>query len=458
MPDGSRFYRRPEGRLFAFNGETIYMKFRYRRFTTALLAAILTLTAVMTFTACGSGADGSADTVSDTGKDVQQEEAVNLSILCVGDIMAHSPNIKSAYDSSTGTYDFNDNYEYVTKYISAADLALCNMETTFQGTTPRGYPTFNAPDELAAAVRAAGFDIAITSNNHMMDSGFDGMQRTLEILRGQGLTTVGSRYDGEKSYAMTSVRGVNIGIVAYTYETTGAGDSSVTINGTRVGEDSQKLINSFNYNELETTDYAKIQKDIDDARGDGADVVICYFHWGNEYQREPDSNQTEMAQRVADMGADIIFASHPHLLQKVDVVTSQSGKNVPVFYSMGNFISNQREETLPSISNRRYTEQGMIAYVDLEYMKGTGEILSESIKVLPTWVDRYNESSEYRIIPLDGNLESNQTLLQSGHMSRAKQALSDVKALLGEELLSGVTIQPYENLENEGESDDEKAA
>ena len=125
---------------------------------------------------------------------------------------------------------------------------------------------------------------------------------------------------------------------------------------------------------------------------------------------------------------------------------------------MGNFISNQREETLPSISNRRYTEQGMIAYVDLEYMKGKGEILSESIKVLPTWVDRYNGSSEYRIIPLDGNLESNQTLLQSGHMSRAKQALSDVKALLGEELLSGVTIQPYENLENEGESDDEKAA
>ena len=142
---------------------------------------------------------------------------------------------------------------------------------------------------------------------------------------------MGSRYDGEDSYAMTEVKGVNIGIVAYTYETTGAGDSGVTINGTRIGEDSQKLINSFNYNELETTDYDKIQEDIDDARGAGADIVICYFHWGNEYQREPDSHQLEMAQRAADMGADIIFASHPHVLQKVDVVTSESGKNVPVF-------------------------------------------------------------------------------------------------------------------------------
>ena len=86
---------------------------------------------------------------------------------------------------------------------------------------------------------------------------------------------------------------------------------------------------------------------------------------------------------------------------------------------MGNFISNQRTETLPSIANKRYTEQGMIAYVDVEYMKGTDKILSETIRVLPTWVDRYNGSSDYRIIPLDGDLDSNETLLKSGHLSRS---------------------------------------
>jgi poly-gamma-glutamate synthesis protein (capsule biosynthesis protein) len=369
--------------------------------------------------------------------------------------MAHSTNIQSAYNSSTGGYDFSDNYEYVTDYISSADIALCNMETTFEGTTPRGYPTFNAPDELAAAVKGAGFDVAITSNNHMMDSGFNGMQRTLEILRGQGMVTVGSRYEGEDSFAITEANGVKIGIVAYTYETTQAGDSGVTINGTRVDEASQKLINSFNYNELETTDYAKIQSDIDDAREAGAEIVICYFHWGEEYMREPTSYQLSMAQRAADMGADIIFASHPHVLQKVDVLTSSSGQSVPVFYSMGNFISNQREETLPSIANRKYTEQGMLACVDVEYMKGTGEILSETIKVIPTWVDRFNGSSSYRIIPLDDNLDSNPTLSTSGHLSRAKSALADVKALIGDTYLSGMTIHMGEQT---GAEENDKAA
>lgn len=434
------------------------MKYRYRKFTAAFTALLITVSVLMTMTACGGGENSSAAGENGDSGAVQKEEAVNISILCVGDIMAHSTNIKSAYDSAAGGYDFSDNYEYVTPYIQQADLALCNVETTFEGTAPRGYPTFNAPDELAAAIRGAGFDVAITSNNHMMDSGFNGMQRTLQVLRDQGMTTVGSRFEGEKPYAVTEANGVKIGIVAYTYETTGAGDSGVTINGNRVGEDSQKLINSFNYNELETTDYDKIKADIDGARGDGAEIVICYFHWGEEYQREPNSYELEIAQKAADMGADIIFASHPHLLQKVDFVTSASGAEVPIFYSMGNFISNQRQETLPSISNRKYTEQGMIAYVDVEYMKSTGEILSETVKVVPTWVDRYGSPIKYRIIPLDSGLDSNATLAQSGHLSRAKQALEDVKALIGEEWLSGVTIQMGENSGDYENGNTEKAA
>lgn len=435
------------------------MKHRYRKFQLGLAAVLIVVLVFTTMKACGGGQNGSdGENDSESQIKTEKEEAVNISILCVGDIMAHSTNIKSAYNASSGTYDFSDNYEYVTPYIQQVDLALCNVETTFEGTAPRGYPTFNAPDQLASAMRGAGFDVAITSNNHMMDSGFSGMQRTLQVLRDQGFVTVGSRYEGEKSYAVTEVNGVKIGIVAYTYETTGAGDSGVTINGNRIGEDSQKLINSFNYNELETTDYDKIKADIDGARSDGAEIVICYLHWGEEYQREPNSYQLKIAQKAADMGADMIFASHPHLLQKVDVVTSADGQSVPVFYSMGNFISNQRQETLPSISNRRYTEQGMIAYVDVEYMKGTGEILSETVKVLPTWVDRYGSPIKYRIIPLDSQLDSNATLAQSGHLSRAKQAFEDVKALIGEEWLSGVTIQMGENTENNEDGITDKAA
>ena len=435
------------------------MKNRNTKTGAVILAGILMAGSVLGFSGCGRGGDGSADPgQGSSGEMFHKEEPVELSILCVGDVMAHSTNIKAAYDASAGSYDFSDNYEYVAPYISDADLAMCNMETTFEGTAPRGYPTFNAPDSLAEAVKAAGFDVALTSNNHMMDSGLGGLKRTLEILRAQDMVTVGSHLEGEDSFAVTDVKGVKVGIVSYTYETTGAGDSGVTINGNRIGQEAQQLINSFNYHELESTDYAKIQADIEGARGAGAQLVVCYLHWGEEYQREPNSYQTAMAQKVADMGADLIFASHPHVLQKVDTVVSADGKKVPVFYSMGNFISNQREETLPSISNRRYTEQGMMARVDVRLMKSTGEIVDETVRVIPTWVDRYNGSSEYRIIPLDENLDTNAALQTSGHLARAKKGLEDVKTLLGEQWLHGVLIEVAEATGDTEDGNKEQAA
>ena len=420
-----------------------------RRRIIACCVAILLIISLVScgFKACSSGGDE-----SDSGKKKgsKKEEPVTISLLCVGDVMAHSPNIKGAYDEATGTYDFVRNYHDVTPYIEAADLALCNVETTFKGGTPTGYPLFNAPDTLATALAGAGFDVAITANNHMMDTGHDGMQRTLQVLRDAGMTTVGSRYEGEKSYAVVEAEGVKIGVVAYTYETSAAGGAT-TINGNPVYSQSVDLINSFSYHELESTDYARMQADIDGAKADGAEIVVCYFHWGEEYQREPNLWQESVAVKAAEMGADVIFASHPHVLQKADVLTTADGRSVPVFYSMGNFISNQRSETL----NNRYTEQGMMARVDIEYMKSTGEILSETVSIVPTWVDKYSSGKPiYAIVPLDENLQYNYDLSLSGHLSRAQQALEDVRALVGDEFLSGKTIlmggQTDESTDNGG--------
>ena len=144
-----------------------------------------------------------------------------------------------------------------------------------------------------------------------------------------------------------------------------------------------------------------------------------------------------MAQALADLGADVIFASHPHVLQRVDVLGSEDHRNVPVFYSMGNFISNQRYETL---NQNRYTEQGMLAQVDLQVIKSSGQVVAETIKVIPTWVDRYGSPMKYAIIPLDENLDSNPVLAASGHLDRARQALEDVTALIGEEYLNGRAV------------------
>jgi hypothetical protein len=150
------------------------------------------------------------------------------------------------------------------------------------------------------------------------------------------------------------------------------------------------------------------------------------------------------------MGADVIFASHPHVTQNIEILTSSDGKSVPVFYSMGNFISNQRQETL----GNRYTEEGMIAEAKLTIIPGQGGIRAESINIIPVWVDRYTENggTKYKIIPLDSHLGSNGALAMSGHMSRAQQAESDMESAYGK-YIKGVTV-----FTSGGKSDDSSAA
>lgn len=361
------------------------------------------------------------------------EEPIQLTISAVGDVMVHKPQIPAQYDRATGTYNFDNNFTYVKPYIEKADLALCNLETTFAGGTYSGYPVFNAPESLADALVKAGFDVALTANNHIMDMGLAGMERTLEVARNAGLETSGTHLPGEKNYAIVDVKGIKIGVVAYLYETP-AIDSVPTINGNEIRDSAWPLLNTFNYNTLDE-DLLKVKETIENAKKDGAELIVCYFHWGEEYQRSPNEYQQYMARKAASYGADVIFASHPHVLQGMELLTEETtGKKVPIFYSMGNFISNQRLETL----DNRYTEQGIIAQVRLEYMKSTKKIQAVSMDAVPVWVDKYQKAGKdvYTIIPLDKDVNGNPSLAESGHLTRAEQALTDIQELLGKEYVS----------------------
>lgn len=357
-----------------------------------------------------------------------QTDEVDISVVCAGDIMVHKPQIASQYDEFTDTYNYDNNFSYVKKYIETADLALCNVETTFAGGKPTGYPSFNAPDELADAVHRAGFDVAMTSNNHTYDRGLSGIKRTLRVLRGAGLATAGTRLPWEKNYALVSVKGLSVAVVSYTYETPKV-NGKTTINSVVIPDEAASLICSFAYETLDE-DLDEVGSTINAARKAGADLVICYYHWGEEYEREPNRWQEYIAEKTVDMGADIIFASHPHVIQRMEMLNCErTGKEVPVFYSLGNFISNQRMETL----NNRYTEQGMIGRVRLTYDRNINEIKDVTIDSMNTWVEKYKSGSKdvYVIIPLDDDLENNEILKISGHLDRAKQASGDVISVLG---------------------------
>ena len=394
-----------------------------------------------------------------------------LLIRCVGDIMAHGPQLTAAKTGST--YEFYSNYKYVEQYFKEADLMLANFETTFSGDgSYSGYPTFDSPEVLATQVKKAGVNVALFANNHMMDSGANGVKNTVKTLRNNGfLAVVGARDNkNDPRSAVIEVNGIKVGITAYTYESP-MYNNVRRINGIWMTGDTPDFVNSFRYGDgsINKTDKAAIKAEIQWCKDNGADIVICYFHWGTEYKTSPNSADQALAKYAAQNGADIIFASHPHVLQPISYIkvevpyktteerpapaaygelvrpskAEQSGtwtKTVPVYYSMGNFISNQRFETLNSYygeTTARRTEQGMIANVRILYNRQTGKIIYDNVSCIPTWVDKYSAGGKtyYYVVPLIGDYTKNASLTASNHVTRAKNALTYIKQLVGKEFI-----------------------
>lgn len=327
-------------------------------------------------------------------------DPVSIKITSVGDIMVHNIQITSQYNEATGDYDFRNNFQFIKPYIERADLALGNLETTFAGKERgySGYPLFNAPDELAFALKDAGFDVISTSNNHTYDTGSQGVFRTLDILKENDLIPVGTRHsEEEESFAIVDVQGIKVGISAYTYETPRQGDN-ITLNGILVPNEMRNLIDSFSYEHLDE-DLAKIKDRVDILKQRGAEVIIFKMHWGNEYHRQPNAYQERIAQELSNFGVDIIFGAHPHVLQKVDIIESEvDDRQTVVAYSLGNFISNQRYEFL----NTRYTEDGMIVNVTVTNEYENNTISIDEVTYVPTWVHVYNKNNKrtYEILPV----------------------------------------------------------
>lgn len=318
------------------------------------------------------------------------EYVQKVRIASAGDIMTHSTQITAAYDSSKGTYDFTDNFVHVKKYFESAHMAVANFETVTAGGTPQGYPIFNAPDSILDAVKGAGIKLLGTANNHSLDKGKAGLVRTIQQIQARDLLSTGSFLEPETQITTMEENGVRLGFLAYTYGLNGLegylseGERSYMINVIR--ED-------------------KIKEDIEKAREQGCDGVVVIIHWGNEYQRTPSAQQTALAQKLFTWGADVVLGSHPHVIQKSEMV-EVNGQQKYIIYSQGNFLSNQRRETLPDISVRNYTEDGVIVHVGLEKDPIRNTLSVSSVSYTPTWVYRYASGGKqnYEILPVGETL------------------------------------------------------
>ena len=317
----------------------------------------------------------------------QTPERIRVAV--VGDFMCHDSQIASALQPD-GKYDFTSWYDHVRPIISRADFAFGNLETTLAGKAARftGYPAFNSPDEYATAIQQAGFDALTTANNHSFDRGYSGIERTLRVLDSLGIPRTGtteSRQERSRPLVV-AVKGVKIGIIAYTYG----------LNQGALPAGYKTVVNVI--------DTAAIRADIQYLRNlppqERPDIILASLHWGAEYQLRPTPAQKAFADWLYRAGAHALLGAHPHVVQTVEYkkfVRVSNGQidtiGYPAVYSMGNFISGQR--TKPR-------EAGVIVWLDIEKrVGGESEARIVGLGYTPTYIDKRSVGGKSRYQVLD---------------------------------------------------------
>lgn len=275
-----------------------------------------------------------------------------LRLLFVGDLMQHQGQIDAA--RTARGYDYSACFAYVKEVISQADFAVANLEVTLGGKPYRGYPAFSAPDEYLTAIHDAGFNVLLTANNHCLDRGRKGLERTLRLIDSLHIPAAGTYTDIEDRRTryplLLEKKGFRIALLNYTYGTNGIPVPSPAV-----------------VNLIDTT---VIAQDIEKARQLHPDVLLACMHWGVEYQSLPGKEQQKLAQWLFAKGVDHIIGAHPHVVQPIEVHTdSLTRQKRLVAYSLGNFISNM---------SARRTDGGLM--LQMEFVKNGAEEERTSLK------------------------------------------------------------------------------
>ncbi len=246
-------------------------------------------------------------------------------------------------DSATGKYDYSYIFKDAVPYLQAADYATACIETTFDGTgNYTGYPRFVSPDSFATDLASFGIDFLNTASNHSLDSYYNGLVRTLEVLDGAGIAHAGT-YSTQEGYddpvTVADIGGISAAIVAFTYNT--------NWNRTDEGYAVNYFTKDWNRDGREP-DYDRISYCLSKAREKNADLIIAYMHWGDEYDIYGNAMQRQVAEYLFDNGVTIVLGGHVHVPQPMQYheVKYPDGTTGTGFicYCLGNFVSAMNDE------------------------------------------------------------------------------------------------------------------
>ena len=379
-----RSSRNQKGPILQFVGKLIRFFRNYRQWSnkTFIVVLLIVVAISMVLTLLAEGLKGiplensSATTVSQSAnykeKNTVTEQETSARIMANGDLLYHDIIYISA-KKSDGTYDFHENFEYVKPWLKQADLVIGD----FEGTVNKdhylaGYPLFNAPGEVMDAIKDAGYQVLDLAHNHILDSQIEGVVSTADAIEKAGMTPIGVYTHEPRDKApivIKEVNGIKVALLAYSYGFNGI----------------EQSISQEDYNRyLSDLDEDKMKAEIERAEKE-ADITIIMPQMGVEYQIEPTEEQKKLYHKMIDWGADIIFGGHPHVVEPAETVEKDGDKKL-IIYSMGNFISNQRIETMQDVENAKWTERGVL--MDVTIKKKSGKTTIETAQAHPSWVSR----------------------------------------------------------------------
>ena len=328
-------------------------------------------------------------------------QAQSLKIIFAGDLMGHTPQHKAARTADS-SYDYSPCFRFVKDYVQSADLAILNLEVTLAGPPYTGYPQFSSPRELALAAKEAGFDIMTTANNHCMDRGRAGLERTLRVLDTLGIPHLGTYRDraqhDDEHPLIVERNGLRLALLTYTYGTNG--------------------IDVVPPNVVNFIDTAEMARDLAVAREKDVDFVIPLIHWGIEYAVKANAEQEATARWLLDHGCDAVIGGHPHVVQNFTLDAIPDNDRYPelVVYSMGNLVSNQRDINC---------DGGIMIELDLQKTFFSTEVTC--CRYMPYWVHRgtFDGLYQYYIVPSTDAVEYPEYYQITGDLLNALQRFSD---------------------------------
>ena len=345
-----------------------------------------------------------------------EEAAANKAVFrCLGDFVLHMPVIDAARTADGGC-DFHQMLAPVADVIGDADFTVANVDGVMGASTVySGYPRFSTPVELMDALLDAGVDMLTMANNHALDCDYAGLIAQMDACDARGMDHIGAARTQREhdTPQLREINGIRVGFLNYTAHANGREAACVPDAA------------AFGLNFAYTSNFAADAQALRDA---GAEAIVAFMHWGEEYNRLADEEEIILASRLVAAGVDVIVGGHPHVIQRIYWLDGErrwdgAPQRTLCCYSLGNFLSNQQPE---------YQNCGIIFEFTLE-KDANGKVTVHSPGYIPVfvWREEAEQGYFYQVLATERYLDAAPEGMSKAAHGRLRLSWVDTTEFLG---------------------------